>query len=275
MRMESLKSVVAATFFSLSAVWRQRQDTRAPSHGLPGTCPGSVKDPHLSCLLPACLCPRSWGSQGQVCPALPVTPTQLCPRLYLRPSWSSGFGVTGLGPGGLSGWGASGVRLGEPWPGGPRGCSPLPAPPPPAALADFDEPKRSTFVMFGVLTIAVRIHHDRWGYGVYSGPIGTAVLIIATKWVRTMRASGDGDTRPHDACPAGSPFVSGLGASARAQRQGTPGPGPTDRLCRPYSLALDLTQVTPLLCLGFHVWKVAVMGTVQNLLYRLGSKKLG
>ncbi|MBW02657.1 Protein myomaker, partial [Eschrichtius robustus] len=49
-------------------------------------------------------------------------------------------------------------------------------------LADFDEPKRSTLVMFGVLTIAVRIYHDRWGYGVYSGPIGTAVLIIAAKW---------------------------------------------------------------------------------------------
>lgn len=58
--------------------------------------------------------------------------------------------------------------------------------PAPLALADFDEPKRSTFVMFGVLTIAVRIYHDRWGYGVYSGPIGTAVLIIAAKWVRTV-----------------------------------------------------------------------------------------
>ncbi|EPY86997.1 hypothetical protein CB1_000282002 [Camelus ferus] len=51
------------------------------------------------------------------------------------------------------------------------------------ALADFDEPKRSTFVMLGVLTIAVRTYHDRWGYGVYSGPIGAAVLIIAAKWV--------------------------------------------------------------------------------------------
>ncbi|OWK09978.1 TMEM8C [Cervus elaphus hippelaphus] len=49
------------------------------------------------------------------------------------------------------------------------------------ALADFDEPKRSTLVMFGVLTIAVRIYHDRWGYGVYSGPIGSAILIIAAK----------------------------------------------------------------------------------------------
>ncbi|KAK2120549.1 hypothetical protein P7K49_001935 [Saguinus oedipus] len=41
--------------------------------------------------------------------------------------------------------------------------------------------------MFGVLTIAVRVYHDRWGYGVYSGPIGTAVLIIATKWLQKMR----------------------------------------------------------------------------------------
>ncbi|XP_005871864.1 PREDICTED: protein myomaker, partial [Myotis brandtii] len=56
-----------------------------------------------------------------------------------------------------------------------------------AALADFDEPKRSTFVMFGVLTIAVRVYHDRWGYGVYSGPIGTAVLIIAAKWLQQMK----------------------------------------------------------------------------------------
>uniref|UniRef100_A0A7N4UXY2 Myomaker, myoblast fusion factor n=1 Tax=Sarcophilus harrisii TaxID=9305 RepID=A0A7N4UXY2_SARHA len=55
------------------------------------------------------------------------------------------------------------------------------------ALAEFDEPKRSTFVMFGVLTIAVRIYQDRWGYGVYSGPIGTAVLIIAAKWLQKMK----------------------------------------------------------------------------------------
>lgn len=46
--------------------------------------------------------------------------------------------------------------------------------------------------MFGVLTIAVRTFHDRWGYGVYSGPIGTAVLIIAVKWVSTVCASADG-----------------------------------------------------------------------------------
>ncbi|XP_062938667.1 protein myomaker isoform X1 [Cynocephalus volans] len=55
------------------------------------------------------------------------------------------------------------------------------------ALADFDEPQRSTLVMFGVLTIAVRIYQDRWGYGVYSGPIGTAVLIIAAKWLQKMK----------------------------------------------------------------------------------------
>ncbi|XP_055255072.1 protein myomaker isoform X4 [Moschus berezovskii] len=55
------------------------------------------------------------------------------------------------------------------------------------ALADFDEPKRSTLVMFGVLTIAVRIYHDRWGYGVYSGPIGSAILIIAAKWLQQMK----------------------------------------------------------------------------------------
>nr|XP_010598289.1 protein myomaker [Loxodonta africana] len=41
--------------------------------------------------------------------------------------------------------------------------------------------------MFGVLTIAVRIYHDRVGYGVYSGPIGTAVLIIAAKWLQKMK----------------------------------------------------------------------------------------
>lgn len=60
-------------------------------------------------------------------------------------------------------------------------------PPPPlcvsVALGDFDEPKRSTLTMFGILTTAVRIYQDRWGYGVYSGPIGTAVLMITVKWV--------------------------------------------------------------------------------------------
>ncbi|XP_055255070.1 protein myomaker isoform X2 [Moschus berezovskii] len=66
-----------------------------------------------------------------------------------------------------------------------KGPSPHPALP--AALADFDEPKRSTLVMFGVLTIAVRIYHDRWGYGVYSGPIGSAILIIAAKWLQQMK----------------------------------------------------------------------------------------
>lgn len=40
--------------------------------------------------------------------------------------------------------------------------------------------------MLGVLTIAVRTFHDRWGYGVYSGPIGTATLIIAVKWVSIL-----------------------------------------------------------------------------------------
>lgn len=72
-----------------------------------------------------------------------------------------------------------------------KGPSPHPALSP-AALADFDEPKRSTFVMFGVLTIAVRIYHDRRGYGVYSGPIGSAILIIAAKWVRTCEPQRSG-----------------------------------------------------------------------------------
>ncbi|XP_033892111.3 protein myomaker isoform X1 [Acipenser ruthenus] len=55
------------------------------------------------------------------------------------------------------------------------------------ALGDFDEPKRSTLTMFGVLTAGVRIYQDRWGYGVYSGPIGTAVLMITVKWLRKMK----------------------------------------------------------------------------------------
>ncbi|KAM3912432.1 protein myomaker-like [Leptodactylus fuscus] len=55
------------------------------------------------------------------------------------------------------------------------------------ALGDFDEPKRSTVVMFGVLTIAVRIYQDRLGYGVYSGPIGSAVLMISVKWLAKMK----------------------------------------------------------------------------------------
>lgn len=55
--------------------------------------------------------------------------------------------------------------------------------PVPPALGDFDEPQRSSLTMFGVLTIAVRIYQDRWGYGIYSGPIGSAVFIITVKWV--------------------------------------------------------------------------------------------
>uniref|UniRef100_A0A3B5LUI1 Myomaker, myoblast fusion factor n=1 Tax=Xiphophorus couchianus TaxID=32473 RepID=A0A3B5LUI1_9TELE len=52
------------------------------------------------------------------------------------------------------------------------------------ALGDFDEPQRSTISMFGVLTIGVRIYQDRWGYGIYSGPIGSAVFIITIKWLQ-------------------------------------------------------------------------------------------
>ncbi|KAG7490508.1 myomaker [Solea senegalensis] len=55
------------------------------------------------------------------------------------------------------------------------------------ALGDFDEPQRSSITMFGVLTIAVRIYQDRWGYGIYSGPIGSAVFIITVKWLQKMK----------------------------------------------------------------------------------------
>uniref|UniRef100_A0A3B5AHY8 Myomaker, myoblast fusion factor n=1 Tax=Stegastes partitus TaxID=144197 RepID=A0A3B5AHY8_9TELE len=55
-----------------------------------------------------------------------------------------------------------------------------------SALGDFDEPQRSSVTMFGVLTIAVRIYQDRWGYGIYSGPIGSAVFIITVKWVSVL-----------------------------------------------------------------------------------------
>lgn len=102
-------------------------------------------------------------------------------RLGLRVSLAEGMpreGTYSLPPGG---WGVGGSQEERE---GPL-ISPSVSLAPPA-LADFDEPKRSTFVMFGVLTIAVRIYHDRWGYGVYSGPIGTAILIIAAKWVRTV-----------------------------------------------------------------------------------------
>lgn len=57
------------------------------------------------------------------------------------------------------------------------------------ALGDFDEPQRSSMTMFGVLTIAVRIYQDRWGYGIYSGPIGSAVFIITVKWVSVLSPS--------------------------------------------------------------------------------------
>ncbi|XP_028664709.2 protein myomaker isoform X1 [Erpetoichthys calabaricus] len=55
------------------------------------------------------------------------------------------------------------------------------------ALGDFDEPKRSSLTMLGILTSAVRIYQDRYGYGIYSGPIGTAVLIITVTWLRKMK----------------------------------------------------------------------------------------
>uniref|UniRef100_A0A8C1X3Q8 Myomaker, myoblast fusion factor n=1 Tax=Cyprinus carpio TaxID=7962 RepID=A0A8C1X3Q8_CYPCA len=55
------------------------------------------------------------------------------------------------------------------------------------ALGDFDEPKRSSLTMFGVLTSAVRIYQDRLGYGIYSGPIGTAVFMITVKWLQIMK----------------------------------------------------------------------------------------
>ncbi|XP_019740225.1 protein myomaker [Hippocampus comes] len=55
------------------------------------------------------------------------------------------------------------------------------------ALADFEEPQRSSMTMFGVLSIAVRIYQDRWGYGIYSGPIGSAVFIITIKWLQKMK----------------------------------------------------------------------------------------
>ena len=108
-----------------------------------------------------------------------------------------------------------------------------------AALADFDEPKRSTLVMFGVLTIAVRIYHDRWGYGVYSGPIGTAVLIIAAKWVRTVRARRSGAPSPDgDSSPSGSPSTSchvgrqaGHRASANTQKMTVGCPSHANPVC--------------------------------------------
>lgn len=57
------------------------------------------------------------------------------------------------------------------------------------ALGDFDEPQRSSLTMFGVLINAVRIYQDRWGYGIYSGPIGSAVFIITVKWVSPLSPS--------------------------------------------------------------------------------------
>ncbi|KAK0156496.1 Protein myomaker [Merluccius polli] len=55
------------------------------------------------------------------------------------------------------------------------------------ALGDFDEPRRSSITMFGVLTIAVRTYQDRYGYGVYSGPIGSAVFIVTVTWLQKMK----------------------------------------------------------------------------------------
>uniref|UniRef100_A0A4W5QPU1 Myomaker, myoblast fusion factor n=1 Tax=Hucho hucho TaxID=62062 RepID=A0A4W5QPU1_9TELE len=43
------------------------------------------------------------------------------------------------------------------------------------------ECKHSTLTMFGVLTCAVGIYQDRWAYGIYSGPVGSAVFIITVR----------------------------------------------------------------------------------------------
>lgn len=105
-------------------------------------------------------------------------------------------------------------------------------------------------MMFGVLTIAVRIYHDRWGYGVYSGPIGTAVLIIATKWVRTCASlSGRAHLSPVTPPPwrLHLPPISGLQLKHRDSEHQVPPPH------RHHLYHLDLTQVTPLLCLSFHI----------------------
>lgn len=123
------------------------------------------------------------------------------------------------------------VSQGEQWSGGPGAAQLSRSLPAPLALADFDEPKRSTFVMFGVLTIAVRIYHDRWGYGVYSGPIGTAVLIIAAKWVRTVRPSADGPFLDCLLSPP-PPWAGGLGtALAKTQNMALRCPGHTGPVC--------------------------------------------
>lgn len=78
-------------------------------------------------------------------------------------------------------------------------------------------------MMFGVLTIAVRIYHDRQGYGVYSGPVGMAVLIIAAKWVRTgcPPQTGSSPLSP-------SPPTSGAGGRLDSASANTQGKGPLE-----------------------------------------------
>lgn len=101
--------------------------------------------------------------------------------------------------------------------------------------------------MFGVLTIAVRIYHDRGGYGVYSGPIGAAVLIIATKWVRTAWACP----------PPPSPLRLGLPVYLPVSLKH----GDNEHWAPPphrHARALDLSQVTSLLCLSFYVCEVII-----------------
>lgn len=212
-RMESLRSTLFLQLFSPSAL--SRGDARAPGPhgtGLPAIRPGPGKDPDRSCLVPGCFQPRglclgrrdpsrqvhvdplmkaashkcSLGHSVHVCPLKPAG-TQTSGDRAGPWGFVAGWGRPALGP--LRDASGGAVAGGAERPLTTPGSSP-PTPTPTPALADFDEPKRSTFVMFGVLTIAVRIYHDRWGYGVYSGPIGTAVLIIATKWVRTSVDGG-------------------------------------------------------------------------------------
>uniref|UniRef100_UPI00358E5339 protein myomaker-like n=1 Tax=Myxine glutinosa TaxID=7769 RepID=UPI00358E5339 len=54
-------------------------------------------------------------------------------------------------------------------------------------VARLAEPRRGAAVMLGALTCGLRVAQQRHGYGVYSGPLGSAICLVAVTFLREMR----------------------------------------------------------------------------------------
>uniref|UniRef100_A0A8C4Q420 Myomaker, myoblast fusion factor n=1 Tax=Eptatretus burgeri TaxID=7764 RepID=A0A8C4Q420_EPTBU len=54
------------------------------------------------------------------------------------------------------------------------------------AVGEFQEPAQLGTILAGTLIIAVRTYENSWGYGVYAGPIITAIILLSIKFGRKM-----------------------------------------------------------------------------------------